>query len=223
MIKRFFILSLIFFPISYNAQTNNDFTVILHEEALNKIFSSIGEIKGASDYEVMLIKGTIHWVVINPSISIRPDSSQFNCLAKVDAGLFDYTSTVKGDVKITYNEQKNEIQLKITRAIFELYTVILGKKIHIKNIDLADHFKDPFIFEGPRTMTTDFEFTMPDSTRKHIYVKPSSCNMEVRWKEIITVCEIVASSKVSLDQTKKTAKDTTSKNNTVNKNLKSVK
>lgn len=174
---------------------NNDFTVVLNEETLNKVFTAIGEIKGSSDYEVMLVHGTYHWTIINPQISIRPDSSQFNCIARVEAGMIDYKTTVKGDVKISYDAKKNQIQVKITRAVFELYTIIFGKKVHIKDIDLADNFKEPFAFEGPQTMTTDFEFMMPDSTLKHIYIQPTTCDMEVRWKEIVTRCEIAASDK----------------------------
>ncbi|MFL5753883.1 MAG: hypothetical protein ACJ76F_10790 [Bacteroidia bacterium] len=195
MKKLLIFLSLLPALVVHSQSKNNDFTVILNEETLNKVFLAIGEINGSSDYEVLLVKGTYHWTVINPQISIRPDSSQFNCIARVKAGFFDYTTTVKGDVKITYDTKKNEIQVKITRAIFELYTMLFGGKVHIKDIDLADQFKDPFIFEGPRTMATDFEFTMPDSTVKHIYVQPTTCDMEIRWKEIVTRCEISASDK----------------------------
>lgn len=173
----------------------NDFTAILHEETLNKVFLAIGEIKGSNDYEVMLIKGKYHWAIVNPKISIRPDSSQFICDAKVDVGPFSYTTKVPGDVKITYDQKKNEIQVKIVRAIFELYTYIFGKKVHIKDIDLAEYLTDPFIFEGPKTMATDFEFMMPDSTMKHIYIQPSTCEMEVKWKEIVTRCEVNVSDK----------------------------
>ncbi len=211
MIQRFLISIFCICSIALSSQNmNNDFTVVLNEEALNKVFAAIGDIKGSNDYEIMLIKGKYNWTVIKPSISIRPDSSQFNCLAKVEAGLFDYISTVKGDVKITYNDQKNEIQVKITRAVFELYTMILSKKVHIKNIDLADHFKDPFIFEGPRTTSTNFEFTMPDSTIKRIYIQPTACDMEIHWREIVSRCEISATDKapVPTNPVKVPAKDT---------------
>src|ERR1700741_2177335 len=100
----------------------NDFTAILHEETLNKVFTAIGTIKGSNDFEVMLIKGRYNWTVVNPKIFIRPDSSQFTCEAKVDVGLFSYSTQVPGHVKITYDQKKNEIQVKITKAIFELYT-----------------------------------------------------------------------------------------------------
>jgi phosphoenolpyruvate synthase/pyruvate phosphate dikinase len=55
--------------------------------------------------------------------------------------------------------------------------MVFGKKVHIKNIHLEDHFREPFNFEGPRTLATDMEFTMPDSTRKKIYIVPTHCKM----------------------------------------------
>ncbi len=177
------------------SQKYNDFAVSLHEEAINKVFVAIGDISGSSDYEVMLIKGKYHWKIINPKINLKPDSSDFTCDAKVEVGPFNYTSQVIGTVKVYYDSKKNEIQIKITRAIFELYTVIFDKKIHIKDIHLEEKFTEPFVFEGPRTLATDMEFMMPDSTMKKIYVQPSDCEMKVKLKEICTYCEIVASDK----------------------------
>ncbi len=177
------------------SQKYNDFSVSLHEEAINKVFVAIGEISGESDYEVMLIKGKYHWKIINPKINLKPDSSDFTCDARVDVGPFNYTSKVVGNVKVYYDSKKNEISIKITRAIFELYTMIFDKKIHIKDIHLEEKFTEPFIFEGPRTLATDMEFMMPDSTKKKIYVQPSDCEMKVKLKEICTYCEIVASDK----------------------------
>lgn len=168
----------------------NDFSAILHEETLNKVFLAIDTIRGSNNFEVLLMKGKYDWTVMNPKIFLRPDSSQFLCDAKVNVGPFAYTTKVPGDVKITYDEKKNEIQVKIMRAIFELYTYIFGKKVHIKDIDIAEYLTEPFIFEGPKTMATDFEFMMPDSTIKHIYIQPSACEMVVRWREIVTRCEV---------------------------------
>lgn len=188
-------VTFLFFAQVLLSQKYNDFAVSLHEEAINKVFVAIGDIKGESDYEVMLIKGKYHWKIINPKINLKPDSSDFTCDARVDVGPFNYTSQVVGNVKVYYDSKKNEIQIKITRAIFELYTMIFEKKVHIKDIHLEEKFTEPFIFEGPRTLATDMEFMMPDSTMKKIYVQPTDCEMKVKLKEICTYCEIVASDK----------------------------
>ncbi|MDO8999615.1 MAG: hypothetical protein Q7W45_07620 [Bacteroidota bacterium] len=188
-----FLIVLGFNSYSQNKKTIiNDFSVILHEEAINKVIAAIGDIKGTNDYEVLLISGKYHWTVQNPKINIRPDSSDFTCDALVNVGPFNYKTQVVGIVKITYDNEKNLIFIKISRAIFELYTMLFGKKIHIKDIHLEDYFKEPFAFEGPKTMATNMEFMMPDSTMKKIYVQPTDCKMELKWKEICTSCEIVA-------------------------------
>ena len=69
------------------------------------------------------------------------------------------------------------------------------KKVHIKDIHLEEYFKEPFAFDGPKTMATDMQFTMPDSTIKKIYIQPTDCKMELKWKEICTACEITVKDK----------------------------
>lgn len=193
---RLCVIFLLFFcRLSSQIQQYNDFSVCLHEESINKLFDAIGEISGSNDFEVLLIKGKYHWKAVNPRINLKPDSSDFTCDAKVDVGPFSYKNKVIGNVKISYDAKKNEISIKITRAIFELYTVVLGNKIHIKDIHLEDRFKDPFIFEGPKTLSSEMQFTMPDSTVKKIFVQPTDCEMFVKLREICTYCEITATNK----------------------------
>lgn len=188
-------LFLFFLTRNLDSQNYNDFAFTLHENSINKVFSVVGEISGKNEFEVLLIKRHYTWTVINPKINLLPDSSSFTCDAKVNVGPFNYKTQVVGNVKIAYDNKKNEISIKITRAIFELYTVILGKKIHIKDIHLEDYFKDPFVFEGPKSFATDMSFTMPDSTVKKIYVQPTDCEMKVVKQAIVTSCEIAASDK----------------------------
>ncbi len=189
------ILVFLMFSGYLKAQNYNDFSFVLNEKAVNKIFAVIGEISGKNTYEVLMVKGEYTWIISNPKINLLPDSSDFTCDTKVYVGPFSYKSKVIGNVKITYDNKTNQISIKITRAIFELYTMVLGNKIHIKDIHLEDYFKDPFVFEGPKSFATDMEFTMPDSTLKKIYVQPTDCIMRVIKQSIITSCEIAASDK----------------------------
>lgn len=194
--KKPIILFFILFTSYLKAQTPNDFAFVLSERAVNKVFTAIGEISGKSQYEVLgIVDGHYKWKVVNPKISFKPDSSNFTCDARVEVGPFGYKSEVLGRVKIGYDNKINEISIKITSAVFELYTVVLGKKIHIKDIHLEDYFKDPFLFEGPKSFATDMSFTMPDSTVKQIYVQPSDCVMKVVRQAIKTSCDIVAQDK----------------------------
>lgn len=188
----------VFFTLLSNildSQNLNDFVFSLHENSINKVFNAIGEISGKNEFEVLYLKGHYEWTIVNPKVNLMPDSSSFTCEAKVKVGPFSYKTEVPGTVKISYDNKKNEISIKITKAIFELYTIILGKKIHIKDIHLEDYLKDPFVFEGPKTMATDMTFTMPDSTIKTIYVQPTECTMKVVKQAIVTSCEIAASDK----------------------------
>ena len=178
-----------------SAQNKTDFAVVLNENTLNKVFVAIGEIKGKNTFEVLKIQGTYDWTIVNPKINLMPDSSDFTCDAKVNVGPFNYKTQVVGNVKIDYDSKANLIRVKITRAIFELYTMIFGKKIHIKDIHLEDYFLDPFVFEGPKTFATNMQFTMPDSTLKTIYVQPTDCIMKVVKHAIVTSCDIAASDK----------------------------
>ena len=204
--KKLIILFLIQFSSVLVGQTPNDFAFVLSERAVNKVFTAVGEINGKSEYEVLgVIKGHYNWKILNPKISFKPDSSDFTCDAKVEVGPFGYKSEVLGHVKIGYDGKTNLISIKITDAVFELYTMVLGKKIHIKDIHLEDYFKDPFLFEGPKSFATDMSFTMPDSTAKQIYVQPSDCVMKVVKMAIKTSCDIVAQDKPFKKEIKVTA------------------
>lgn len=178
-----------------NAQSQNDVRITIHEETLNKIFGSIGEISGVNDYEIMLIKGKYKWTIQNPKIILKPIKSSFVCDAVVEIGGFSYKAPVVGDLAITYNTKTNQISVKLVKAIFEIYTKVLGKKVHIKDIDIAEYLKDPFLFEGPQTMSTDMEFEMPDNSKRKVYMQPSSCYMIVIDKQIITSCEMAVDNK----------------------------
>lgn len=170
----------------------NDFSVVIHEEMINKILKAIDSVNGSNDYEVMFLKGRYHYTAKNFKMKIRPDSSHFTCDVKVHVGPFNYRVTVPGDIRISYNKPGNQIEVKVVHAIFELYTHVLGKKIHIKNIDLAENFKEPFSFEGPQTMSCDFDYTCPDGTVKKIYMQPADCELKVKWKEIEANFEVEA-------------------------------
>lgn len=143
----------------------------------------------------MFVKGKYHWKVVNPQIRIRPDSSQFVCDAIVNVGPFNYKTTVNGDVKISYDKLNDKIGIRITRAIFELYTVMFDKKFHIKDIHLEEYFKDPFLFDGPKSYGTSMDVSLPDSVKKKIYIQPSDCDVIIKWREVAAACEVEVSDK----------------------------
>jgi hypothetical protein len=195
-LKKLIILFIIICSIKLTSQNPNDIAFVLSERAVNKVFAAVGEIEGKNEYEVLsIIKGHYKWKMLNPKINFKPDSSDFTCDAKVEVGPFGYKSEVLGHVKIGYDSKTNLISLKIADAVFELYTMVLGKKIHIKDIHLEEYFKDPFLFEGPKSFATNMSFTMPDSTVKNIYVQPTDCVMKVVKQAIKTSCDIAVQDK----------------------------
>lgn len=187
----------------------NDLSVSIHEETINKVLAALGDISGTSDYEVLLVKGTYTWTISNAKINIRPDSSFYTCDALVKVGPFSYKTPVVGNVKITYDTGKDKILIKITRAVFELYTYAFGKKIHIKDVHLEERFKEPFSFEGPGYYVATMDFAMPDSTVKQVVFKPVNCKMEMKWKEVCTACEMDAKPVLPVANPGATKKDST--------------
>jgi hypothetical protein len=170
----------------------NDFSVVIHEEMINKILKAIDSVNGSNDYEVVFLKGKYHYTARNFKMRIRPDSSHFTCDVKVNVGPFNYRVSVPGDIRISYNKSRNQVEVQVVHAIFELYTHVLGKKIHIRDIDLAENFREPFSFEGPQTMSCDFDYTCPDGSVKKIYMQPTDCELKIRWQEIVANFEVEA-------------------------------
>jgi len=168
----------------------NDVRVVLHQETLNKVFKALGNISATEEYSVAFVHGHYTWTLINPRIRLKPGKADFVADVNVKAGSFDYTSMLAGDVKIWYDLKKNLINIKITKAIFEVYTRVLGKKVHITEIDLASQFPDPFTFEGPTTMETDMDFSMPDNSVVKLYMRTTDCDVIVEDRQLCVPCEV---------------------------------
>ena len=169
---------------------NNDLVVMLHEETINKLFSAIGEIRGSNHYKLAFIDGKYFWNLVNPKIELLNDSARFTTKASVKVGSFEYMDEVIGKVAVKYNEKTNQISVKVLDAVFELYTIVLGKKIHLKNIQIADYLTTPFLFEGPMTMNSEMSFMMPDSTMKTISAKPVNCKLKINNHQVILSSEL---------------------------------
>jgi hypothetical protein len=172
------------------AQQANDLTIVLHENTINKLFTALGTMKGSSEYKVGFISGKYDWTLIRPRIELIKDSGRFVAEVNVKAGIIDYTTEVPGKVHVYYDEKKNLINVKITDAVFEIYTRFLGKKIHLKTIQLADYFTSPFSFEGPLSMESAMDFEMPDGTKKILYARPTQCKLKIEPKQIIVLSQI---------------------------------
>ncbi len=172
-----------------NAQSQ-DLIVLLKESVLNKMFGAIGQIKGASTYSFMFIDGSYKWTLINPLIKLHQNKADFICDVNVTAGKLDYTTKVNGIVEICYEPTTNLIYIEITEALFPLNIMFAGKQRHLWDVELANYFETPFTFEGPLTMGTEMDFSMPDGTAKKIYCHPLNCGVKIAEKQVTVSAEI---------------------------------
>ncbi len=168
----------------------NDMQVVISEEMLNKSFKALGPISGREAYSVLFINDSFSWTLINPQIHLHPGNADFTTDVKVVAGPLTYTTACLGDVSIWYDRQKNLINVKITKCIVEIYTKVLGTKVHLKDIDIADQFTEPFTFEGPTATNTFMDMEMPDGSIRRLYMTATDCDLTVQEKQLVVPCEV---------------------------------
>lgn len=174
----------------------NDLKVILHEEMINKSLAALGNITGKEPYKVLFVQDTFQWTLINPKIMLHPGKSEFVTDVNVTAGPFSYSTPCTGDVLIWYDRAKNLINVKITRAVVGIYTKLFGVKQHIKDIDLASNFQDPFVFTGPAAMTSEMPMEMPDGSIKILEMTTTSCDIIIMEDVLMVPCEVEFKEKI---------------------------
>lgn len=174
----------------------NDLKIILHEEMINKSLAALGNITGKEPYKVLFVSDTFTWTLINPRIYLHQGYAQFTTDVNVTAGPFSYSTPCTGDVLIWYNRDSNLINVKITRAVVGIYTKVLGQKYHIKDIDLAQHFTDPFTFEGPAATSSEMPVQMPDGSTKVLEMTTTSCDIIIMEDQVMIPCEVEFKEKI---------------------------
>lgn len=172
-----------------NCQTQ-DLTVVISETLLNKMVSSLGEIKGSSSYSFMLIKGNYNWKLINPQFKIHPGRLDFVTDVVADVSGYTYRMHVSGNAEVCYEPLNNLIFIEITEAKFPLNIMFFGSLKHLWDIDLAHYFEAPFIFDGPLNIGTEFIIPMPDNSTKTLYMHPLNCGVKIDEKRILVSAEV---------------------------------
>lgn len=185
----FLLATVLFLSLQATAQTQ-DLTITIKEPVVNKIFAALGEIKGTSAYSFMFMEGTYTWQLIKPRIQLHPGRADFVTDARVTVGKFGYEMHVVGNVEVCYEPQTNLIYVEITEAKFPLNIIFLGTLKHLWDVDLASYFETPFVFEGPLSIGTEFNFPMPDNTISTIYAHALSCDLKVQEKQITVATEV---------------------------------
>jgi hypothetical protein len=185
---------LIFFVMLFCAKPGlaqkQDLTVTLEESILNKMFTSIGEIKGTNAYSFMFLEGTYDWYLIKPRINLHPGRADFVTDVKVTVGKYFYTMHVTGNMEVCYEPTTNLIYVEMAEAKFPLNIMMLGKVRHLWDVDLAHYFETPFTFEGPLSIGTEIIFEMPDHSQKILYAHPLNCGVKIAEKQITVAAEM---------------------------------
>ncbi len=167
-----------------------DATVIVHQSTLNGFLNAIGPVSGKADFKVAGAKGTYHWTVKNAKINLMPDAAKFTADAAIKVAGFKYNSTAKGEVIVKYNREANLIAVKVSKASFEVYTKIFGKKIHIADVDISKFYKPEFQFAGPQPVQDSVEVVMPDGSTKVINISMKDANMKLAEQKIVVTSNL---------------------------------
>jgi len=156
----------------------------LHESGLNKLINTIGEISGEGVYEIMFVKSSYTWLLKNTKIKLIKDSALFETDVEIKTGFDTYTDHVKGIMGVSYNKKKNEISINLLDAIVHLKASILGKSFTIKKIQLANYFKQGFVFDGPATASKEMKLALPNGSTKIIDSKIDDVNIFIEENKI---------------------------------------
>jgi hypothetical protein len=190
MLTSLFIFATLFsFQIGSPAQPP-DATVVIHQNTLNSFFNAIGPISGKDQYNILGMHGDYIWTLRNARIELRPNQARFIADADIHVGPLSYGSEASGNVEVLFHPESNRISIKVLHATFEVYFKILGKKIHLTDIDAARFYKPEFEFAGPQPIQASVDVALPDGSKKTIYIKPVSQNLVIEQERIVVTSKL---------------------------------
>ena len=193
MAKNLLITIIVFFMIQKGFAQVPDASVIVHQNTLNGFLTAVGPISGTEEFNVVGVKGNYVWSLRNARIELKQDQARFIAEGNVKIGPISYTSPAIGEVEVKYHPETNRISVKVLKAIIEVYTKILGQKIHITNIDAATFYRPEFEFAGPTPVQPKVEILLPDRSVKTIYIMPVSQNLHLESERIVVSSQLVFS------------------------------
>ena len=193
MARHFTVAIALFVVVHCSLAQPSDASVIVHQSTLNKFLTAVGPISGTEQYNVLGMKGDYVWSLKNAHIELKPDQARFIADANVKVGPLTYGSLASGDVEVKYHPETNRISMKVLKAEFEVYTKILGKKIHITNIDAAKFYRPEFEFAGPQPVEPKVDVALPGGVKKTIYIAPVSQNLHLEQDQIVVTSQLAFS------------------------------
>jgi hypothetical protein len=170
-----------------------DATVIIHQNMLNAFLDAVGPVSGKGDFNLLGAKKDYTWTVSNARIELKRDGARFVADANIKAGPFSYNAPAAGGVEVKYDPESNRIKIKVVNAVFEIYTKIFGKKIHIANVDAAQFYRPEFEFAGPRPVQSSVEVKLPDGRVKTLYIEQVSQELRIQEQEIVVTSQLAFS------------------------------
>ncbi len=168
-------LSLIIFLImffSFQGSNPADASIQISEGTLNKFLIAVGDLSNTEKFSVLGLSGTYTWLVQNPAITLLPGKAKFtgDVTITINPGNIVTKSKADGEVSVNYNPENNKIQIRVTKAIVEIKTNILGNMVKIAEIDLAKYYQIAFDFPGPKPFEKFVDVKMPNNTIKKIQI-----------------------------------------------------
>ena len=150
-------------------------SLLVHENLLNEFFSNMGEIKGEGSFSV----GDYSWYLLNPRIEIEPEGGTFHGQIRVQGGNFRVTRDLEGTVKITYDREKNKLNVEIDKADIILDVDIFGTNFILGKIDIAKYFTKSLKVDGPQGIADEIEFKLPSGESKKMSVEVLSYDLKL--------------------------------------------
>ncbi|HPC38914.1 MAG TPA: hypothetical protein PLF21_06350 [Exilispira sp.] len=180
MNKEYFLYFLLFFLIfififsffSFVNTTNADASIQISEGTLNKFLAAVGDLTNTEKFNILGLSGTYTWLVQNPQIKLTGGKAQFtgDVTITINPGNIVTKSNANGEVSVNYDINTNKIQIRVTKAIVEIKTKIMGNMVKIAEIDLAKYYQIAFDFPGPKPFESSVDVKMPDGKIKKIKI-----------------------------------------------------
>ena len=186
--KILLVLSLLFLTLVSISAEDIDAKIIINQSVLNKFLTAIGPMSYGSGFneKTLGLSMNYSWTVENPAILIHPNQAEFTANVTVSVGPVKkgpltiinspvkYPTKAKGIVEIKYDDVQNKISVKVQKVTFEVAIQVLGKNIHITEVDISQYYKPEFEFAGPQPIQKTIEAKMPDGSKRtfNIVSKP---------------------------------------------------
>ncbi|MEJ5272826.1 MAG: hypothetical protein WH035_01745 [Spirochaetota bacterium] len=168
----FLIFIFIFSFFSFVNTTNADASIQISEGTLNKFLAAVGDLTNTEKFNILGLSGTYTWLVQNPQIKLTGGKAQFtgDVTITINPGNIVTKSNANGEVSVNYDVNTNKIQIRVTKAIVEIKTKIMGNMVKIAEIDLAKYYQIAFDFPGPKPFESSVDVKMPDGKIKKIKI-----------------------------------------------------